>query len=628
MSEDLLFRFSPKSNPADLLFGEAETVADTEVTVIGTLPGLSGAVQIGRIYQLEVEGAFPGLDGVTTLRYVSETDRPLVAQTEIRHQVAAPLEVGVRASHVQALRQEVGAQARWETAELRRAGAEVRSEQALPFRSGHASRFTQADPRRTMTAAKHADMLRDRRLSRTLRHQDGDPLRAGRLAYWQDRYRDRRPFVRSRWGPADPRRRAQGDRFSDGIDVRLGWTSLWETAMRPPPGRRPPYVPPPPDPCYLPVLPAHLKFTGVYTPDGALVFFCERHSGTQPPPPPPGGTIVVPIRSVYIMLNTVLLKRVVGNVNLPVLSFSLSIDADSWTWSFNATLPRAAMPDVEPVDGEPVELEAMINGVPYRLLAERLSTDRTFGRSDLKVTGRGRNAVLADPYATHKGFSAAGALTAQQLMEDALTDNGIPIGWAVDFDLEDWDVPGGTWAHQGTYISALQAIAGAAGGYLQPHRTDQTIRVLPRYPVAPWEWGSVTPDFELPAAAVVREGIEWVNKPLYNRVFVSGSRNGLLGQVTRAGTAGDVIAPAIVDDLLTGIPALRQRGLSILGDVGNQAEVTLRLPVLSETGVITPGSFVRYVDGPTTRIGLVRTTSVDGPVQLRQTLGLETHVSP
>jgi hypothetical protein len=398
--------------------------------------------------------------------------------------------------------------------------------------------------------------------------------------------------------------------------------------MRPPPGRRPPYVPPPPDPCYLPVLPAHLKFTGAYTPDGALVFFCERHSGTQPPPPPPGGTIVVPIRSVYIMLNTVLLKRVVGNVNLPVLSFSLSIDADSWTWSFNATLPRAAMPDVEPVDGEPVELEAMINGVPYRLLAERLSTDRTFGRSDLKVTGRGRNAVLADPYATHKGFSAAGALTAQQLMEDALTDNGIPIGWAVDFDLEDWDVPGGTWAHQGTYMTALQAIAGAAGGYLQPHRTDQTMRVLPRYPAAPWEWGSVTPDYELPAAVVVREAIEWVDKPIYNRVFVSGTRNGLLGQVTRAGTAGDVLAPPVVDDLLTGIPALRQRGVSILGDVGRQAEVTLRLPVLSETGVITPGSFVRYVDGPVTRIGLVRTTSVDGPVQLRQTLGLETHVSP
>ena len=110
MSEDLLFRFSPKSNPADLLFGEAETVADAEVTVIGTLPGLSGAVQIGRVYQLEIEGAFPGLDGVTTLRYVSETDRPLVAQTEIRHQVAAPLEVGARSSHVQALRQEVGAQ--------------------------------------------------------------------------------------------------------------------------------------------------------------------------------------------------------------------------------------------------------------------------------------------------------------------------------------------------------------------------------------------------------------------------------------------------------------------------------------------------------------------------------------
>ena len=206
MSEDLLFRFSPKSNPADLLFGESEAIPDAEVTVIGTLPGLSGAVQIGRIYQLEVEGAFPGLDGVTTLRYVSETDRPLVAQTEIRHQIAAPLEVGVMSSHVQALRQEVGAQARWETADSRRAGAEVRSEQALPFRSGHASKFTRADPRRTMTAAKHSDMLRDRsRIAAAypelavMIHADGHGTPPVKMATWNRLITDLQPGIWMGW---------------------------------------------------------------------------------------------------------------------------------------------------------------------------------------------------------------------------------------------------------------------------------------------------------------------------------------------------------------------------------------------------------------------------------------------
>jgi hypothetical protein len=66
----------------------------------------------------------------------------------------------------------------------------------------------------------------------------------------------------------------------------------------------------------------------------------------------------------------------------------------------------------------------------------------------------------------------------------------------------------------------------------------------------------------------------------------------------------------------------------VLADVGRQAAVNLKLPVLSETGVILPGALVRYLDGPTTRLGLVRTTAVSGTVQLRQTLGLETHVAP
>jgi len=38
----------------------------------------------------------------------------------------------------------------------------------------------------------------------------------------------------------------------------------------------------------------------------------------------------------------------------------------------------------------------------------------------------------------------------------------------------------------------------------------------------------------------------------------------------------------------------------------------LRLPVLEETGVITPGTFVRYLDGSTRpRTGLVRSTAIE-----------------
>lgn len=218
------------------------------------------------------------------------------------------------------------------------------------------------------------------------------------------------------------------------------------------------------------------------------------------------------------------------------------------------------------------------------------------------------------------------ARTAQQIMFDVLTVNGVSLGWDVQWGLVDWLIPAGVFSHQGSYISAINKIAAAAGGYVQPHPSTQTIKVLPRYPKAPWDWHAITPDFQLPADATSRESLRWLEKPAYNRVFVSGQDVGVLGQVTRAGTAGDALAPMVVDTLITDAVAARQRGIAVLSDTGRQIEVSLRLPVLPETGIIEPGAIVEYRDGSISRRGLVRSTSVQaGLPEIWQTLGVQTY---
>jgi hypothetical protein len=205
----------------------------------------------------------------------------------------------------------------------------------------------------------------------------------------------------------------------------------------------------------------------------------------------------------------------------------------------------------------------------------------------------------------------------------------VSIGWGIDFGLTDWAVPGGTWDFQGSYIGAVLDIASAAGAIVQPHRTDATLRVMPRYPAAPWNWNTLAPDFVLPAAAMSVEGIQLLTRPDYNRVFVAGTNSaGVLGQVTRSGTAGDSVAPMVTHALThSDVNAVAQRGLAVLSDTGAQASVSLSLQVRPETGVILPGAFVRYEDGAETHLGLVRSTSVNWqrPV-LRQSITLETHV--
>jgi hypothetical protein len=171
----------------------------------------------------------------------------------------------------------------------------------------------------------------------------------------------------------------------------------------------------------------------------------------------------------------------------------------------------------------------------------------------------------------------------------------------------------------------LLQIARAGGGVLIPHASLPSFAVRHRYPVAPWDWQDVTPDLVLPAAAVARESLTWSEKPVYNRVFVSGLSQGILGQVTRAGTAGDLVAPMVVDPLITAPAAARQRGLAVLADTGRQLEVGLRLPVFPETQIVSPGTFIEYQDEGLTRIGLVRSTQIDvGLPEVWQTLGVET----
>ena len=328
------------------------------------------------------------------------------------------------------------------------------------------------------------------------------------------------------------------------------------------------------------------------------------------------------------MLNQIVLTRLDTGVELPALGFNMSLDFASWTWNWTASLHKdAAVHLGRDADGHPAQLLVNINGVPFKLRLESMSRDRRFMPQERwSVSGRGLASVLSSPWAKEMSFgNPTQALNAQQLALEALRINGVSIGWDIDWQLQDWQVPAGAWAMQGSYIDAINDIAEAAGGYVQPHNTDQVLRILPKYPVAPWNWGDVVPDFEIPAAVAEVEGTEFVDRPNYNRVFVGGVSAGVFGPITRAWTAGDLIAPQVTHALITDSIAQRQRGLAELANTGRQALVSLSMQVLPETGVILPGQFVRYAGADTVQ-GIVRSTAINWTApKLRQILEVETH---
>lgn len=604
----------------------AEVLPSVEATAALTLPGPTLVVTVLPSVSATLTAVLPGPTLAADAIYTSYTERPTVGALASDWQYAEALPAGTE-DRREATRKDVSGQASiWQSAVPAEAGAQSfipANLIALPANrsAGHAE-AARLSPAGWGVTADNA--LHDRRARIASRQQDAAPTRLLRALPYQDALRGARRHIAENWQAAIPRSRAVYRHGRGNALPRCeGWAQWAQNAGTPRPGVYMPPTPPvtPPDlGCYD--RQPHLLFKDAVDGTGSLLFICDNWRG----PEEPAGLVVVPVRKVYMQLNTQSLVLADSGVSIPAHSLRLSIDADSWVWGWSASVPASYLGVLSAPIGNLVELIATLNGTPFRLAVERVSRDRQFGLATLAISGRGRAAWLDDPYAAIVSRGNTEDRTAQQLMADALTENGVSIGWSVDWQITDWLVPAGAWNHTGSAMNACLAIAEAAGAYIQAHRTEQVLTVLSRYPAAPWNWAGLMPDIQLPEDVCITEGIEWVDKPQYNTVFVSGQSGGILAHVTRQGTAGDKAAPMVTDALITHGDAGRQRGTRILSDTGRQKLITLSLPVLAETGIIVPGKMIRYSENGTQHLGLTRSVDVTAEFpKVRQTIQVESH---
>lgn len=251
-------------------------------------------------------------------------------------------------------------------------------------------------------------------------------------------------------------------------------------------------------------------------------------------------------------------------------------------------------------DGAPAEFTARINDHPIALRLLAVRRERRFGSVRLHLSGAGKNAVLAAPVAPQMLFTNARAMTARQMASQALSVNGVPLGWALH-----------------------------------------------------WHWASrLAPELDIPAAACEWEGVQRRERPRYNRAWVGGTSAGVFGPATRAGTSGERDAPQVLHPLITDAAAHRARALAVLSDTGPQDWVTLSLPIYrrslatpqdgegggegSASGpldidaslIARPGTVVRYRADPAAPgvLGIVRECAIEWTaLRLRQRITLETH---
>lgn len=610
-------------------FGPPAQAPDVVIAGAAAMPALAmrSGVLRARV-RLSGSAAFPALSvrsGV--LMYHSAAARPIVAEAAQPFQAAATREPhGVAAGHQDSPALPSGAQSAWQDAAplsahiahllpkvLQSAPVALRAahQDAAPLYARTGFAHQQAQRLRAIVRCSFADGIPTERAT-GFAHQDGTKTHARVQVRWQE------AVALGLW---------RGTSHQNGLALVLHLGARHQDGVPPPPGISPePPEHPGTGPCYDPATLARLVLDGFADGGARIVLVCNRGG---PGPEPGGEPVVVPIRKVYIVINNITLTRVDSGAPLHALSFSASLDVDSWTWQWSASLHSSAADHLgRETDGSPPAVLATINGVPLRLVIERISLNEQFlPQVRYSVSGRGRAAVLAAPWAPvlqHGG--QATARTAEQLANEVLQINGVSIGWGIDWQMPEWTVPPGLWSSSGSYIDALSEIATAVGATIQPHPTDAVLRIMPRYPSAPWEWGGLAPDFVIPAAAAKQISTEFMDKPAYNGVYVGGTQVGVFGPVVRTGTVGDVLAPQVTHPLITDATAQRLRGLAVLSDTGKQRRVQLSMQVLPETGLIQPGKLVQIGTGASAYRGLVRSTAVEWAMpRLRQNIELEIH---
>ena len=112
------------------------------------------------------------------------------------------------------------------------------------------------------------------------------------------------------------------------------------------------------------------------------------------------------------------------------------------------------------------------------------------------------------------------------------------------------------------------------------------------------------------------------------RVFMLG----VAVDVQRTGTAGDSPAPDIIEDWLTAVDVNTERGRNLLCEGGQQAVVSLDLPLTGkgqEPGLVLPGKLVQMMEGNEIWVGLCLSTGIrtagGGAGKVVQNLSIERH---
>jgi hypothetical protein len=338
----------------------------------------------------------------------------------------------------------------------------------------------------------------------------------------------------------------------------------------------------------------------------------DNSSETEPPTAPE-------FKKVYLIMNSLSIKDVDTNTPLDVTNVGISLDIDSYCWTFTGTLyGEASLALVQPDSNGMKDITVTINGHTWIFSVYSYVSDEKFPTQKYTITGKSRTIYMTSPFAPTSTYTNLVATTAAQWASYVLQNTGFSLDWSTgtDADLPDWAIPAGALSYTDkTPAQIIAQIVTAAGGVMIPAMAADSWTIQPRYTVAPWNWDGITGDVQVYAGQIRSRAATYEPNQDYDSVYVSGIDQGVSVDVQITGSGGLNPMTDIYDDLITEQAAAVYRGRAELSAVGNKVSETLSV-FLPENGaapgVILPGQLIKVLhdDSASDYIGLVLSNNI------------------
>jgi hypothetical protein len=331
----------------------------------------------------------------------------------------------------------------------------------------------------------------------------------------------------------------------------------------------------------------------------------------DPPPLPPTNvvTFTIPTSTVYQMKHTIT-ATLTDLTPLNVDGISISLDADSWAWQFSCKLLDVdQLPLLVSTGDTPIEIIITINGFEWRVLAEKTTHTKTFAKDEIGLSGHSLSALLAPPFLQPHSATQADLFTVQQLAELEL-----PSGWTLDWQMPTWNVPSGAFSYTAkTLIQVISEIAADIGAVVIPSRNSRSLKIAPRYPVLPWQFGEATPNLVIPDSALKTLTYRAVIPAQANGVYIHGGEvGGVIGWCRLTGTDGGRLSQTVTNSLMTDAIGCRALGERVLAGQFTQPSLqSFTLPMnATDMPLANVGDLVRVNVGGSLVHGIVNSVSV------------------